>query len=126
MYLQDERRILGRLGDLDSESASIISYLNLTREAINEALTQLRDERHHQVTLLSILAATRFRIPTKEGLVATVCPRPQCGKKDSFWHLIACYKLIESVECGAFAAPFLVYMARKTHTACPTSPWLEG
>ena len=125
-YLRGERRTLDRLGDMDSESASTISYLNLTREAANEALSQLRDERPRQVTSLSGKLATRYRIITKEGLVTTTCPRPRCGRRDSFWRLLSCYDLMTSAECGAFVAPFLVYMARKVHATCPSYPWIKA
>ena len=111
---------------MDSESASIISYLNLTQEAAKEALSQLRDERGRQVALLAVLSATRFRTVAKSGLVPTICPRPRCGKKDSFWHLLSCHDLMNSVECGPFVVPFLVYMARKVHTNCPSTPWLDA
>ena len=87
-FRQDERKVIDLLGELDSESASILSYLDLTREALSETMARLKDNRLQQVTLLSVLAATRFRIITKGGLVPTVCPRPGCGAKDSFWHLI--------------------------------------
>ena len=124
-FLRDERRLIDRLGDMDSESASIISFLNITREAVAEAMARLRDSRAQQVTLFTILSIARFRILTKSGLIPTMCPQPNCGKKDSFWHLLSCYGLISSVECGPHVAPFLVYIAQKAHTTCPPIPWCE-
>ena len=121
-HLTDERRLIDLLGNLDSESASIISYLDLSREAIQEALTRLRDNRSHQATLLSILAATRFRMLTKGGLVPTTCRKSGCGKRDSFWHLLTCCQLMTSVECGPYAVPFLVYLAQKAHATGPPCP----
>ena len=122
-FLTDERKIIDRLGNMDSESASIISYLDLTREVVREALEQLRGDRSHQVNLMAILSGTRFRMITKGGLLPTICPREGCQCRDSFWRLLTCYSLMDSVECGAFAVPFLVYIARKTTTSCPKQPW---
>ena len=122
-FRRDERRVLYLLGDLDSESASIIAFLDLSREAISEAMDRLKDHRLQQVTLLTILSATRFRILTKEGLVSTQCPRPGCGKKDSFWHLPECYGLQTSVEGGPYVEPFLLYLAQKIPAATTLVPW---
>ena len=125
-HLQDERRVIDLLSNLQSDSATIISQLNLTREIIREAMTLLRGEREHQVNLFRILSATRFRILTKGGLLPTICPRPGCFRRDSFWHLLQCYQLTNSVECGVFAVPFLTYLARKTVTTRPPRPWLDA
>ena len=122
-FRRDERRVLDLLGDLDSESASIIAFLDLTREAIGEAMDRLKTQRMQQVTLLTILAATRFRTLTKEGLVPTQCPRPGCGKKDSFWHLLECYGLQTSVENGPHVVPFLLYLAQKVPAVITPVPW---
>ena len=48
---QDERPLLDKLGDLGSESASIISFLDFTREAVAEAMARLHDNRAQRVTL---------------------------------------------------------------------------
>ena len=90
---------------------------------MGEAMDRLKDHRTQQVTLLSILAATRFRIITKEGLVPTMCPRPRCGKKDSFWHMIECYRLVSSVECGPYVVPLLLYLARNIPAVLVPCPW---
>ena len=124
-FLKDERRIIDILGGMDSESASIISYLNLTREVVKEALEQLKGDRSHQVNLLAILSGTRFRMVTPSGMQPTTCPRLGCQLRDSFWHLLTCYSLMDSVECGPFAVPFLVYIARKTATSVPKQPWIR-
>ena len=115
--------MLDLLGDLDSESASIIAFLDLSREAISEAMDKLKDNRLQQVTLLTILSATRFRILTKEGLVPTQCPRPGCGKRGSFRHLLECYGLQTSVEDGPHVVPFLLYLAQKIPAAATPIPW---
>ena len=115
--------MLDQLGDLDSESASVISYLDFSREAITEAMDRLKDQRAQQVTLLTILAATRFKILTKAGLVPTQCPRPGCGKKDSFWHLMECYGLQTSAESGPHVVPFLVHLAKNIPVLIAPVPW---
>ena len=122
-FRRDERRILDLLGDLDSESASIISFLDLSREAVSEVMDRLKDQRIQQVTLLAILSATRFRTLTKEGLVPTQCPRTGCGRKDSFWHLLECYGLQTSVENGPHVVPFLLYLAQKIPAVTTPIPW---
>ena len=122
-FRRDEKRVLDILGNLDSESASIIAFLDLTREAVSEAMDKLKNQRTQQVTLLTILAATRFRILTKEGLVPTQCPRPGCGKRDSFWHLLECYGLQTSVEDGPHVVPFLLYLAQRIPAITAPVPW---
>ena len=125
-FRHDERKVIDLLGELDSESASIISYLDLTRGALSEAVDRLKGDRLQQVILLTILAATRFRVITKGGLVPTACPHPGCGAKDSFWHLLHCYELETSVECGPYVAPFLIYLARKIPAAVTLNETVQG
>ena len=93
---------------------------------MSEAMDRLKDHRAQQVTLLSILAATRFRIITKEGLVPTMCPRPGCGRKDSFWHMMERYRLVSSVECGPYVVPFLLYLARNIPAVLAPCPWVPN
>ena len=42
------------------------------------------------------------------------CPHTYCYEKDSFFHMLECYRLVELVAMGADAVPFLAKMARVT------------
>ena len=76
------------------------------------------------MTLPTILAATRFRVQTKGGPAPTQCPRPGSGESDSFWHLLECYGIQTSVECGPYVVPFLVHPVQKIPVA--TAPFPRG
>ena len=111
---RDELRVMTQLVQLGSQSAAIACRLGMTRSILVEALQTLRDERRAQSNLLAVIGATRFKTVTKIGLADTQCPLKHCGERDSFDHMLQCYDLSSSVECGTNAVPFLVKMARKT------------
>ena len=111
---QDELIALKRLAQLGSVSASIITYLKLTREIVVEALASLEDDRAAQTNLTDILGATRYRFYTGGRLVHVKCPQKYCYRTDTFLHMIMCYGLGAAVCKGAQAVPFLVRMARDT------------
>ena len=67
-----------------------------------------------QVRLAQILGATRFKVLTEGKVYHVKCPTTYCFERDSFSHMLQCYKLTETVTTGAEAAPFLVKMARIT------------
>ena len=119
----DERRALDQPQALGSESARIIKELDLTRAVIAEVMNTLKDERNSQVTLFTILSATRFRTFVDKQMHPTVCPRPGCTQRDSFWHLVDCNKLRTSVDRGADSALFLVHLARTMHIDSAPRPW---
>ena len=110
----DERRALDALAERGSTSAGIIKYLDLTRELIREAFAILRGERRLQVNLARILGAARYKILTQGKVYHVKCPHTFCYERDSFFHMLECYQLVESVEVGVDAVPFLVKMARIT------------
>ena len=56
----DGRRAMKQPSGLGSVSASILTYLELTRSIVAEAFPALRDEREAQTNLVEILGATRF------------------------------------------------------------------
>ena len=119
----DERKALDQLQALGSESAGIIKELDLTRAVIAEVMDTLKDERNAQVVLFTILSATRFRTFVNKEMHPTVCPRPGCMQRDSFWHLVDCNKLRTSIERGADSALFLVHLARTMHLDSAPRPW---
>ena len=95
-------------------SASIITVLDLTRSIVKEALGALRDSREDQQNLLSILGATRYKTFYQRNMYYTVCPKTGCYQRDTFWHTIECYGLLEAVCLGSGAVPFLMELARTT------------
>ena len=120
---EDELFVLRELAVLGSESAKIIIELQLTREIVAAAMAVLQRKRDLQVTLISILGATRFKRAFHGVLVPTRCPHFRhgvlCGREDSFSHLIDCYNLRGGLKKGAESIDFLVSMARKTVTDTP-------
>ena len=88
----DEILALRQLSQLDSVSARIITDLELARRIVRMAMSVLREGRGAQVTLLSILGATRFKTFFRGVLVLTRCPhawgRVACGFENSYGHLL--------------------------------------
>ena len=113
-YEEDEAGVLQALAELGSVSASILVYLELSREVVSQAFHVLRDERAAQTNLADILGATRYRVYHRKKLYHTKCPKRHCYSRDSFLHMLECYHLIDRVRRGAEAVPFLVTMARLT------------
>ena len=112
-----------QLAELGSESGKIITRLQLTREIVYMAMSVLRNERAAQVTLMSILGATRFKTFFHGVLVPTRCPRllrhRACGLEDSYVHLLQCYRIQRLERKGAEPLDFLVEMARRAAPARP-------
>ena len=115
---RDELMAMRQLATLESESAVIIVDLELTRGVIQEALGRLREDRAAQVTLASILSATRYRIYSHGRRLPTRCGKCR-NAQDSFGHMIRCYALEGEVARGSQAVEFLVKMARVTKTKPP-------
>ena len=110
----DERRALRQLSELGSVSASVLTYLELTRAVVAEAYEVLRDEREAQTNLVEILSATRYKTYRGSRVYHTKCARLYCYSVDSFPHMLDCYSLLDSVDKGPTSVPFLVQMARRT------------
>ena len=60
-FERDEHEVLQALAELGSISASILVYLDLSREVVGAAFRRLREERAAQTNLAGILGATRFQ-----------------------------------------------------------------
>ena len=115
---RDECNILCRLAELGSGSATIITRLRLTRDNVKEALKGLKEDRAAQITLVTILGATRFRIHRGGRTLPTRCGR--CRHiQDSFDHLIRCYELTQDYQTGDQSVDFLVKMAREAKLSPP-------
>ena len=120
---EDELFVLRELSVLGSESAKIIIELELTREIVAAAMATLKYKRALQVTLASVLGATRFKRAFHGVLVPTRCPHFRhgvlCGREDSFAHLLDCYNLRGRMKRGVESVDFLVEMAKKVVTTSP-------
>ena len=125
-YEQDELKAIQLLETTGSESANVITKLQLTREIVITALSALRDAHEEQVNLVSILSGARFKHHFHGVLVPTCCPNVyygrRCNKEDNFEHLLDCYKLRERLKTGPEAVNFLVTMAQRTATKEPGKP----
>ena len=115
---EDELLIIRELAVLGSESAKIIVELRLTRDVIAAATSALQRKGELQVTLASILGATRFKRAFHGVLAPTRCPHFRhgvlCGREDSFSRVLDCYNLRSRIKRGAEPTDFLVEMAKKT------------
>ena len=109
------------LRDLDSESATLIRKLNITREVMREALSELRGVHAEQINLLRIACGARFKFFFQGILTPTCSPnaywgRP-CGAEDSFEHLLKCYSFRGMDSAGPELLTFLITLARRTVTS---------
>ena len=114
----DEQTVFRQLAQLGSMSAGLITDLRITREVVSEAMSVLRGDRAAQVTLVSILSATRFRVHYDGRVLDTVCEGCKV-RKDSFEHMLQCYALTGQLRRGADSVKFLVQMAKKTKLSPP-------
>ena len=120
---------LRKLAELGSESAGTVLALEAKRDHIQEAMSRLRDSHLAQITLATILCGTRFKRAFQGVLVPTECPNGwrkkkgvQCGKEDSFEHLIRRHGLITYREENPHVVDLMVKMARK---ATPKTPGIN-
>ena len=103
---------------LGSASATLLVGLQLTRDTVKEALDKLQDDRGAQITLLSVLSATRFRIYSHGRALPTKCGKCRVHP-DTFDHMLRCYVLQESLVRGPGAVNFLVELAVRTKVVPP-------
>ena len=114
-FLRDGQAAIGQLADPGSVSAQIVSRLRLTRNVVIEALAEcgsaasgvnlrpglsremikqtvprLRHGRPLRTILRSIACATRFKFSENAVLLPTVGRNGNCGRVDSFQHLLGC------------------------------------
>ena len=110
----DESAVMQQLTETGSVSASIVVCLGLTRAAVAEAYSALRDSREDQHNLTDILGATRFKTQHNGKMHHVKCPKRYCFSRDSFCHMLECYDLKEDFCTGPEAVPFLVKLAKRT------------
>ena len=119
-YELDEAEAVRWMGEEESSSCSISQELKLDRSIIREALKHLRHSRIAQVTLCSILCATRFKFFSNEGLRPTVCG--MCGQTDSYRHLVRCTEMGQAPTDPEALATYLAAMAERACVANPNLP----
>ena len=117
-YETDELKALDLLKELGSDSAGVITGLQLTREIVSIAIAELKHDHRAQINLLRILSGVRFKYAAYGTLVPIQCPNSfygrQCRKEDSYEHMLACYGLDALAQKGPLAIPFLTKMAKRT------------
>ena len=121
-YEKDELQAIRPMGQEGSAAGRIFCDLGLTRNIIALALEGLADSRALQVTLCSILWATRFKTLVDGRLHNTVCRK--CGGVDGFQHFLNCANL-EIPPRTLNPEPtiaFLIIMARKASEINPGVP----
>ena len=123
---EDELIHLRKLAGLGSESATIVTSLELQRSHKKEAFRVLRHEHQAQITLATILCGTRFKHPFQGILIPTECQNTwrkrgeeMCGEEDSLEHLLKCYGLERHLKKGAESIAFLVKMGRRAIQKAP-------
>ena len=117
-HKKDELVILKILATLESESTAILTNLEISREMVKAALSELRESHPEQISLLNILNGTRFKYPYQGILLPTKCQNSteggECGREDSFEHMLTCYGLQRPPKGSPENIDFLVSMARGT------------
>ena len=89
-YREDEAEFLQRLEMVDSHACRIHAKLRLGRAVIKHAMRSLKHTRIRQVTLGSIICATRFRHYDPSGvLLPTFCSVCRAAP-DTLEHLLEC------------------------------------
>ena len=112
----DEFATRGHLRANASEPGTILRHVKPTRPEMREAYAILRVNRAAQVSLASLLAATRFKCIFDGNLHPTRCPRWR-GREGSFDHMLTrCGLLVGGVR-GKTEVIFLVDVARRALTA---------
>ena len=89
----DERRALRLLSEPGAASASVLTYLELTRAVVAEAHEVLPDEHDAHTNPAGILGATRFKTYRGGRAYHTKCARLYCYSADPFLHMLERYAL---------------------------------
>ena len=123
---EDELLHLRKLAELGSESAAIVTSLELQRSHIEEAFRVPRHEHQAQITLATILCGTRFKHPVQGILIPTERQNTwrkgggeMCGQEDSMERLLKCCGLERHLKKGAESITFLVKMGRRAIQRAP-------
>ena len=119
-YEKDEAAMLPMLCARGSVSGSIYMSMGLTRAVIREAMERLRHSRPLQVTLGSIVCATRFKFFQGSRLLPTECA--YCGQIDSLDHLISCVNIGVLPKNSDMLVSYLVELVDRAYNVNPGYP----
>ena len=124
-YEEDEAKAVQMLGSLGSEACRIHKVLGLDREIICAVLKDLTGNRSAQVTLCSIIFATRFKFYDKKVsgvLYPTVCRSYERGCIETFEHLRDCLGLRYIPKHAEFPRDYLMELAVRANISNPGLP----
>ena len=113
------------LGELGSEAGRIFGLLGLGRPLVRRTLDSLKDSRVDQVTVCSIICATRFKFydrGTPNTLRPTSCPVCNRNRIDSFDHLVECTGLRNIPRNAEFIPDYLRELAQRARRSNPGYP----
>ena len=122
---EDETEAVRMLAARGSEACRILTKLHLDRPTIKLAHEKLREHRSVQVTLSSIICATRFKYADKQlagVLRPTLCQICKRDQIDTFEHMMECIGLREIPEDQEFITDYLELMAKRALTKNPGIP----
>ena len=117
--------MIDAMGGLGSEASSIIHRLGVDRQTIKAVMKELSSDRSAQVTLSSILCATRFKCfdNTLPGVLQpTHCRICNKNEQDSFEHMIECVGLRNIPEHKEFLVDYLKELAKRANVGNPGYP----
>ena len=121
-FYSDEKKAVQMLADQGSEACRILTKLHLDRTSIRLAHTELCGNRAAQVTLNSIVCATRFKFLDRAAagvLLPALCQVCMRNQIDTFEHMMECTGLREIPEEQEFVVDYLVAMAKRALTPNP-------
>ena len=119
--------VLRQLALLGSVSAELSVRLELTRLMIKDAHRLLKDSRAGQITLYSMLGATRFKYYQKIALMQVCCHRCRVTM-DSYSHTSGRHSMKTEQRAEPESIAFLAALALKVGAAAPgvVPPIFEG
>ena len=120
---KDEQAVIAYLAnqsDLVSVSCRIYMEWDLARETVKKILNALSYDRMLQVTLGSVIGATRFKIPEGKGLGMVACPK--CGQLDSWDHCKECYEVTAPVRGNKNEKKWLSEVDSVINKLCTPNP----
>ena len=124
-FHKDETAAIQMLSSQGSEACRIMIKLHLDRPTIRLTHAELSENRPAQVTLSSVICATRFKyvdnVKTKV-LHPTLCQVCRRNRIDNFEHLTECVGLREIPAVQDFVVDYLVMLAKRAITPNPGIP----
>ena len=111
-HVRDDIGVLRRLAILESISAGILMYLELTGAIAAEDVFLLRHHRVTQRNLAGSLGATRYRVDCRGRAYHAKFPMMYCFHADSSLYMLKRYRLPDSAANEPEAVSVVARMAR--------------